>query len=325
MYRLRLLDGRLKIRHLVLVDALTRHGSVIGAAAALDITQPVATRTLQELEALLGVSLFERGPRGVTPTTIGGAFTGHARAVLAQLSQAGLQVTEFADPDRGTVVVGTYSAGSHMLLAQAHVLLAQAIAGLKSERPLLTVIVRENSPEALSAELEAGNIDLIVGQFTSPTTGFEVRTPLYDECIEICTRTQHPLAQRRRITFPDLSDYAWIVPSAETPLRYRIEQLFALHAMPLPANRIEAPSGLILRQLLLEGDFIGALPGPIELYAPGLRPLPLSFEPIERTVGITTSAGRALSACANALIQRLQAIATQRLDGEPEAAIDASG
>ena len=38
MYRLRLLDGRLKMRHLVLVDALTRQGSVIGAAAALHMT-----------------------------------------------------------------------------------------------------------------------------------------------------------------------------------------------------------------------------------------------------------------------------------------------
>ena len=52
------------------------------------------------------------------------------RAVLAQLSQAGRQATELADPDRGTVVVGTNPGGSNLLLAQA-------IAGLKSERPLL--------------------------------------------------------------------------------------------------------------------------------------------------------------------------------------------
>src|SRR5271163_2346788 len=130
MKRLRLLDGRLKMRHLVLVDALTCHGSVMGAAAALDIAQPVATRTLHELEAILGLALYERGPRGVTPTTIGEAFTQHARAVLAQLSEAGRQVIELADPDRGTVVVGTNPGASNLLLAQA-------IAELKSGRPLL--------------------------------------------------------------------------------------------------------------------------------------------------------------------------------------------
>ncbi len=308
MYRLRLLDGRLKMRHLVLVDALTRQGSVIGAAAAVHVTQPVATRTLQELEAILGVSLYERGPRGVTPTTIGQAFTRHARAVLAQLSQADRQVTEFTDPRRGTVVVGTNPVSHHLLPI--------AIAGLKSEHPLLTVIVRESSPEALSAELEAGNIDLIVGRFTSPTTESEVRTPLYDEFIEIYARAQHPLAQQRTINFADLGDYPWIIPGTETALRREVIQLFARHAMPLPDNRIEAPSWLIVRQLLLERDFIAALPGLIELSEPDLRALPVSFEPIEHSVGVTTAAGRALSFWANALIQRLKAAARERLHDE---------
>jgi DNA-binding transcriptional LysR family regulator len=309
MARLRLLDGRLKVRHLVLVDALARQGSVVGAAAALHITQPVATRTLQELEAILGVSLYERGPRGVIPTTVGEVFTGHARAVLAQLSQADRQVTELADPEvadphRGTVVVGA-NPGS--------MLVPQAIAGLKSERPLLTVIVREGSPEALSALLEAGRIDLIVGRFTSPMTESEVRISLYDESVEICTRAQHPLAHRCTINFADLGDYPWIIPGTEMALRREIEQLFARHAMPLPDNRVEAPSWLIVRQLLVESDYIAALPRLIEVYEPGLRALPVSFEPIEHTVGITTAAGRVLSPWANALIQRLQAIAMQRL------------
>lgn len=72
--------------------------------------------------------LYDRGPRGVTPTTIGEAFRGHTRAVLAQLSQAVRQVTELAGSHCGTVVVGTYPGGSNMLLCQA-------IAGLKGERP----------------------------------------------------------------------------------------------------------------------------------------------------------------------------------------------
>jgi DNA-binding transcriptional LysR family regulator len=62
------------------------------------------------------------------------------------------------------------------------------------------VIVRESSPEVLTAKLMAGDVDLIVGRFTSPPTEPEVRTPLYDEFIEVCTRGQHPLAHRRTIT-----------------------------------------------------------------------------------------------------------------------------
>jgi DNA-binding transcriptional LysR family regulator len=192
---------------------------------------------------------------------------------------------------------------------------------LKGERPLLTVIVRESPPAALSVELQAGRIDLIVGRFTSPTTESEIRTPLYDESIEIFTRAQHPLAQRRTIALADLGDYPWIIPGTETALRREMEQLFARHAMPLPENRIEAPSYLIVRQLLLESDFIAVLPGPIERYEPRLRALPISFEPLGNSVGITTAAGRALSPCANALIQSLEAIVAERPDDESEANI----
>jgi len=299
----------LKLRHLVLVDALTRQGSVIGAAAGLHITQPVATRTLQELEAILGVPLYERGPRGVTPTTIGRTFTVHARAVLAHLSQAGRQVTEFVDPHRGTVVVGAHATGPNALLVQA-------IAKLKIERPLQTVVVRESSPEVLSAELEAGRIDLIVGQLTSVTTKSELYTPLYEESIEICARAKHPMAQRRRITLAELTDYPWIIPGTETALRREIDHLFTRHALPLPKNRVETPSTPIVRQLLIKTDSITVLPGPIESHELGLRALPVTCEPIGHTVGITMAAGRALSDSANALIQTLQAVAAQRLGDE---------
>ncbi|GGL68850.1 hypothetical protein GCM10010095_62080 [Streptomyces anthocyanicus] len=125
----RLLDGRLKFRHLVLIDALSRQGSVVGAAGELHVTQPAATRSLHELEDILGVPLFERGPRGVTPTVFGEAFTRHARAMLAQLTQAGRHVVELADADRGTVVVGTHLAGSTVLLPRAIAALPRPDAG----------------------------------------------------------------------------------------------------------------------------------------------------------------------------------------------------
>ncbi|MEO6886539.1 MAG: LysR family transcriptional regulator, partial [Jatrophihabitantaceae bacterium] len=147
----RLLDGRLKLRHLVLVDALTEHGTLVAAATQLRVTQPVLTRALQEVEQILGVPLYDRGPRGVRPTIYGTAFTEHARSVLAQLTQAGRHVAELADAGLGTVTVGTHLAGSNLLLPRA-------IARMKRERPHVTVIIHEATPEALLTDLEAGRV-----------------------------------------------------------------------------------------------------------------------------------------------------------------------
>ncbi|MCD7052842.1 LysR substrate-binding domain-containing protein [Rhodococcus sp. BH2-1] len=300
----RLLDGRLKLRHLVLVDALTRHGSVVAAAGALHVTQPVATRSLHDLESILGVSLYKRGPRGITPTIFGEAFTTHARAVLAQLNQASRHVVELADADRGTVSVGTHLAGSSVLLPVA-------IARLKSERPLLTIIVREGSPEALLSELNAGQIDLIVGRLTAPTDDSVCRTVLYEESVEMVVRAGHPLARRASMLLDDLRDFPWILPGVETALREELEEYFARNGMELPENRVEATSILAVRRLLIETDMIAVLPSLIARGDSELRTLPVALDSISHSVGLTASAGRTVSPSVNALTRSLHQIASE--------------
>ncbi|MEU2083531.1 LysR substrate-binding domain-containing protein [Streptomyces albus] len=295
----RLLDGRLKFRHLLLVDALSRQGTVVGAAAELHITQPAATRSLHELEDILGVSLFERGPRGITATVFGEAFTQHARAVLAQLTQAGRHVVELAEADRGTVVAGTHLAGSNVLLPRA-------IAALKKDHPLLTVVVREASPEALLLDLEAGRVDLIVGRLTGPSGEGVVRRTLYDESVQLVVRASHDLVGRHDIGLPELTGYPWILPGPQTALRREVEELLARNGLGLPENRVETTSFLTVRQLLLETDMVAVLPGLIVRDDSRLARLPVSLEPIGHSVGLTLSDPRTLSPSARALIRSLE-------------------
>ncbi|GAA2066078.1 pca operon transcription factor PcaQ [Streptomyces albiaxialis] len=298
----RLLDGRLKFRHLVLVDALARQGTVVGAAAELHVTQPAATRSLHELEDILGVALFERGPRGITATVFGEAFTRHARAVLAQLTQAGRHVVELADADRGTVVVGTHLAGSNVLLPRA-------IAALKKERPYLTVVVREASPDALLLELEAGRIDFVVGRLTSPPGERVVRRKLYDESVELVVRASHALAAREARedeVLGELLDYPWILPGPETALRREVEEFFARNGFALPENRVETTSFLTVRQLLLETDVIAVLPSLIIRDDSRIARLPVRLDPVGHSVGLTMWADRTLSPSAEALIRSLE-------------------
>ncbi|MFJ8750617.1 LysR substrate-binding domain-containing protein [Streptomyces sp. NPDC102441] len=304
----RLLDGRLKLRHLSLVDALSRQGSVVGAAAELHLTQPAATRSLHELEDILGVPLYERGPRGVTPTVFGTAFTEHARAVLAQLAQAGRHVVELADADRGTVVVGTHLAGSNVLLPRA-------IAALKRGRPYLTVVVREASPEALLLELEAGRIDFVVGRLTVPSDERILRRTLYDESVELVVGASHPLAGRPDVRLADLADLPWILPGAETALRREIEEFFARHGMPLPANRIETTSFLTVRQLLVETEVVAVLPGLITRDDSRIVRLGVPLDPIGHSVGLALSASRTLGPSAQALIRSLEETAAGMTGG----------
>ncbi|MDQ8701159.1 LysR substrate-binding domain-containing protein [Streptomyces sp. LHD-70] len=300
----RLLDGRLKLRHLILVDALTEQGSVVGAAAALHVTQPVVTRGLHDLEAILGVTLYDRGPRGITPTVFGAAFTDHARAVIAQLRHAARHMVEIAEADRGTVVIGMHLAGSNLLLPRA-------IAAVKAEHPLLTVVVREATPETLLVDLEAGRVDLILGRLTTSAGGNTVRESLYEESVKVLVGAGHPLSGQDEVALADLEAYPWILPGTETVLRRELEEFFVRNGMALPENRVECTSFLTVRQLLAETDVVAVLPGLISRGDPRLVTLPVSLEPIGHSVGITLPAGRPLGPSTQKLLATLRSVAAE--------------
>jgi DNA-binding transcriptional LysR family regulator len=70
------------------VVAIAEEGALTAAARRLHISQPPLTRRLQALEDELGVPLFERQPRGMTPTAAGLALVIEARQILRQVDEA---------------------------------------------------------------------------------------------------------------------------------------------------------------------------------------------------------------------------------------------
>lgn len=295
----RLLDGRLKIRHLVLVCAIADVGTIVRAAESLHVTQPVVTRGLREVEELLGVPLFERLPRGVTPTEYGRPFIERARSVLAELRIAGEEVRLLQSGQLGTVTVGTHLTGSNLLLPRA-------IAGLKAEHPRLTVVVREGTPDILQQLLLAGDLDLTVGRLSSPVPVRLEQERLHQEPIRLVARAGHPVHDSTQTSLADLISYPWIFPLAQTALRAELEAVFFHQGLPLPANRVECTSMLTLRNLLVTTDVIAALPMFIAVDDRELRILPTPLSSIRRSVGVTMPKDRAPSAAATALLAHLR-------------------
>ncbi|HJQ45525.1 MAG TPA: LysR substrate-binding domain-containing protein [Amycolatopsis sp.] len=299
MDTLRLLDGRLKLRHLVLVDALSQQGSVLGAAAALYVTQPAVTRGLHDLESILGVALYERGPRGVTPTVFGQAFTEYARTMLSQLNQAARHLTEIAEANRGTVVIGSHLAGATLLIPKA-------IAAFKAEHPQVTVVVREATPEALLVDLVAGRIDVVVGRVTAPVNDAVVRHLLYEEPARIVVGAHHPARERLDVTITQLLDYPWVLPGTQTVLRRDLEDYFVRNHLSLPASRVETTSFVTMRQLLIDTDIVAILPSPIDEGDPRLATLPIELDGVGHTVGLALAAERSLTPATSAMVDQLR-------------------
>jgi DNA-binding transcriptional LysR family regulator len=307
----RLLDGRLKLRHLVLATTIADAGSLARAAEQLRITQPVVTRGLQDLESVLGVPLFERSAQGVTPTVYGTAFIEHARGVIAQIRQAGRALGDLAAADAGTVTVGTHLAGSNVLLPLA-------IARLKSAHPGVTVIVRESTPDRLQSQLLVGDVDLTVGRLTPADPRIE-QVRLYIEPIVLVVRADHPVLAGRVPSFATLAGLPWIVPVAGTALRREMEQLFTAQGLPWPADRVECTSALTLRRLILDGDCVAALPELVALHDDDLAivtPTDVDLARLTRPVGVSTVRDRWTPPAVEAFLGDLSTVASELRERE---------
>ena len=84
---------------------VARDGSLSGAARRLGLTQPTVGRRIDALEKGLGVTLFTRSPRGLTPTAAALALAPHGQAMEAAAAALARRAASEASADRGVVRV----------------------------------------------------------------------------------------------------------------------------------------------------------------------------------------------------------------------------
>ncbi|MEX0350661.1 MAG: LysR substrate-binding domain-containing protein [Paracoccaceae bacterium] len=80
-------------------------GSITSGGRDLRLTPAVASKRIKELEKRLGVRLFNRTTRSITPTEVGTIFYDEAKSVLLALETAEAKVANFSDSPRGAIRV----------------------------------------------------------------------------------------------------------------------------------------------------------------------------------------------------------------------------
>lgn len=77
----------MNLQHLKYAVKAAEFASFNKAADALYISQPNLSRAIRELEQEIGITLFQRTPKGVSVTFAGEEFLVHARAILDEVEQ----------------------------------------------------------------------------------------------------------------------------------------------------------------------------------------------------------------------------------------------
>jgi LysR family transcriptional regulator, regulator for metE and metH len=203
------LRPQLEVRDLELVLALAESGSTAAAAQALHLTQSAISRALGQAEDRLGTRLFERGARGVVPTTAGARLIAAAPRLLTDLNEVERSLLVPVAPLRLVrLVCECYT---------AYRWLPSAAAQLSQRMPDLQLSIQtEHTRDPVSA-LVSGQIDvalLTTGRLPKGDVSL-AEQPLFSDELVFVISTQHPLARKKSLTPADLEQHSLI--TAYTP------------------------------------------------------------------------------------------------------------
>jgi DNA-binding transcriptional LysR family regulator len=295
--------GSLKLRHLRLLISLDEHRNVSRVATALNLTQPAVSKALAEIEDGVGLKLFERTPRGIMPTTYGVCLIDYARRIDMDLAGAREGLKSLALGTSGRVSIGS-------LPAAASVLLPRALALFKKEFPDASAVVREGSFESLLPQLRARDIHLVVGTLL-PLRSFSDldEKVLSTKPLTLVARNRHSLCARRSLSWDDLRDQEWVLPTVGSPMRQPLEEIFVVNGLALPRHCLETTSTHLVRTYVSMTDAIAFMPSDAAHYfeeAGLLRSLPFHLHGVVKPTGVIWSRDYPLDPIAQRFIACLE-------------------
>lgn len=152
-----MLNGRvLNPVHLQTLRAVVATGSFASAARELGYTASAVSQQMEALERSAGLTLFERGARGVQITAPAHLLAERAARVLSELDDLEGDVRSIAAGRSGRVKVGCFpTAGARILPA--------ALSRLRETHPGVEVSLRIAEPSETVAMVESGDLDVAFG------------------------------------------------------------------------------------------------------------------------------------------------------------------
>lgn len=300
------LRGDLKPRQLQLMVALDEVRNISKAAAQANVTQPAISKALGDLERGLGVKLFERSARGLHPTVYGECLIRHARILLDQLASTRDELRGLVTGASGRVAIGALS-------STVNTLLPQSLALLRQQLPGTSVLVRENTQEALLPELLSGKLDLLIGRLPGSRliTGLAEKI-LFKQPVSVVCGRRNRLARKPQLRWEQLRDCPWVLPPEGTVLRKPVEQAFLQHGIPVPGNALETISANVIARYVELTDAVGVMASDVAAYYHDLgvvEILPVQFSAEVSPIGVVWNSARPVSPSATAMMQCLETVA----------------
>jgi len=186
-----LMARRFDLRHLDAFLAVCETLHFGQAADQLRVSQPALSRTIQQLEAALGVALFDRNKRNVALSDAGRALRGHARKVVEQTKAAETRVRLAAEGRAGQLTI------AYIDFAMMGIF-PEILQKFRQAHPHVDIRLLRMPTDLQREVIQSGDVD--VGFLLGKLTGPGLQSLLIEEqSLVALLPTHHPLANHDTI------------------------------------------------------------------------------------------------------------------------------
>lgn len=227
------------------IDTLARAGSLRSAAHQLSITPSALNRRILNIEAELGVEIFERHASGMRPNVAGEILLHHIRDQIADLDRVKSRIADLSGMRAGHInVAATREVVQYLLPEQ--------IKKYRAEFPAVTFAVALYERGAAEASLLDNSNDIAIVFEPIRLTDFQAACSV-PQRIYCNMAEDHPLAGRESLKIYDCTDYPLLLPKRPEGIRHVLDVAAAKVGMTLePA--VESNSLDMLRLMSQDSD-----------------------------------------------------------------------
>jgi LysR family hydrogen peroxide-inducible transcriptional activator len=186
----------LTLRQLQYVVAVADHLGFHKAAAACHVSQPTLSAQVQQVESVLGISLFERDRRRVLVTPAGEAVVDRARRILVEVGDLIAAATRAREPFTGMLRIG-------VIPTIAPYLLPELTPKISAAYPKLSIVFREEKTSEVVRELGEGTLDAGILALEAEVGDCAHAIIAHDDFV-VALPKGHPLGRKKRLTLTEL-------------------------------------------------------------------------------------------------------------------------
>ena len=238
----------MNLRHLSVFYGVVKAGSVNAAARLLHTSQPAVSREVRSLEERLGVTLFDRLPRGMRLTEAGQTLAAYAERIFGLEQAAERAIRNLADLEGGELTLGASNTLGLYLLPPV-------VAAFHSRYPKLNITLDvANTQEIVKGVLDSRfAVGFVEGRVQHED--LEPKELRRDRIVAVVT-PRHPLAKARNLSLKSVAAAPSILREPGSGTREIVEDAFRQRGLQLSCT-LQIGSSEGLKRATLEGGAVG--------------------------------------------------------------------